>query len=110
MPDDAILVTLDVSNLYPSIPQTDILQMVYEEMRNNRHLLLFDPNLIIRLLHTNIYNYFEFASLIFQQVNGCSLFPTIANIYMSVTLRRFLRTRRAKPLLMVRYIDDIFMI
>ena len=115
VPDDAILVTLDVSNLYPSIPQTDMLQTVYEEMISNRHLLLFDPNLIIRLLHTNInHNYFDFASLIFQQVKGTAMgaaySPTVANIYMSVIIRRFLRTQRTKPLLMVRYIDDIFMI
>ena len=41
---------------------------------------------------------------------GVAYSPTVANIYMSVTLRRFLRTQRTKPLLMVRYIDDILMI
>ena len=115
VPEDALLVTLDVSNLYPSIPQTEILQIIYEEMMHNRHLLLFDPNMIIRLLHTNInHNYFQFASLIFQQINGTAMgaaySPTAANIYMSVTLRRFLRTQRTQPLLLMRYIDDIIMI
>lgn len=115
IPDDAILVTMDVSNIYPSIPQTDMLQTVYDEMCQHRHLLPFDPNLIIHLLHTNVnYNYFEFASLIFQQVKGTAIgtafSPTVANIYMSVTIRRFLRTQNKRPLLLARYIDDIFII
>ena len=106
---------MDVSNLYPSIPQTDMLQIIYDEMNQHRYLLPFDPNLIIRLLHANVnHNYFEFASLIFQQIKGTAMgavfSPTAANIFMSVTIRRFLRTQKKKPLLLVRYIDDIFMI
>lgn len=106
---------MDVCNLYPSIPQTDLLQIIYDEMNQHRHLLPFDPNLIIRLLHINInHNYFEFASLIFQQIKGtamgAALSPTAANVYMSVTISRFLRTQNKKPHLLVRYIDDIFMI
>ena len=71
--------------------------------------------LIPILSYTNVnYNYFEFASLIFQQVKGTAMgapfSPTVANIYMSVTIRRFLRTQTKQPLLLSRYIDDIFMI
>ena len=84
-------------------------------MYNNRHLILFDPNLIIQLLHTCVnFNYFEFASLTFQQIKGTAMgaafSPTVANIYMSIMIRRFLRTQPKHPLLLVRYIDDIFMI
>ncbi len=115
VPDDAILVTIDVASLYPSIPQTECLQIIYNEMHSHRHLLLFDPNLVIQLLHTNInYNYFEFAQLNFQQIKGTAMgatfSPTIANIFMSVILRNFLRSQPFHPLQIVRYIDDIFMI
>lgn len=84
-------------------------------MNQCRHLFPFNPNLIIRLLHINInHNYFEFASLIFQQIKGtvmgAAFSPTAANIFMSVTIRRFLRTQNKRSLLLVRYIDDIFMI
>jgi hypothetical protein len=41
---------------------------------------------------------------------GAACSPTIANIYMSVTLRKFLRTQNHTPLLLTRYIDDIFII
>ena len=84
-------------------------------MCEHPHLLAFDPNLIIRLLHTNInYNYFTFADLTFQQTKGTAMgaafSPTFANIYMSTILRDFLRTQTTQPLIITRYIDDILMI
>ncbi len=117
VPDDALLVTIDVESLYPSIPQTECLHIVYNEMYTRKHHLLCDPNLIIRLLHmyTNVnYNYFNFCSLTFQQIHGtamgASFSPTIANIFLSVTINNFLQTQHLKPLLLKRYIDDIFLI
>ncbi len=115
VPDDSILVSLDVESLYPSIPQSECLEILYNEMHDHHHLMLFDPNLITHLLHTNInYNYFEFGNLIFQQIAGTAMgaafSPTIANIFMSVILSRFLRTQETQPLILLRYIDDIFMI
>ncbi len=115
VPDNAILVSIDVESLYPSIPQSECLEIIYTEMHDHQHLLIFDPNLIIHLLHTNInYNYFEFANYIFQQIKGTAMgaafSPTIANIFMSVILRQFLRTQQIQPLIILRYIDDIFMI
>lgn len=84
-------------------------------MQKIRHLLLVDPNLIIRLLHLCInFNYFQFAELCFQQIQGTAMgaafSPTVANIFMSVTLRRFLNSQSHKPLVLRRYIEDIFVI
>lgn len=115
VPDEALLVTMDVNSLYPSIPQSDMLQIIYEEIHSHRHLVPFDPNLLIRILHLNVnHTYFEFASQMFQQIKGTAMgapfSPTVANIYMSVILRKFLHTQINKPLLIVRYIDDIFII
>ena len=113
--DDTFLVTVDVENLYPSIPQSDLLQVIYDEMFEHRHLILFDPNLIVRLLHLNVnHNFFNFGDLTFQQIKGTAMgaafSPSVANIYMSVMLRRFLRTQQKKPQLLVRYIDDVFLL
>lgn len=59
VPDDAILVT----SLYPSIPQSECLDTIYQEMYERRDLLAPDPNLIVRLLHLNMnYNYFKQTS------------------------------------------------
>ena len=115
VPETAILVSVDVESLYPSIPQTECLDIIYKELHSQRHLLLFDPNLIIQLLYINVnHNYFEVATLIFQQITGTAMgtafSPTIANIFMSVILRRFIRTQQHHPLLLKRYIDDIFII
>ena len=81
-------------------------------MCKNPHLLPFNPNLIIRLLHTNIN--FTFADYIFQQIKGTAMgaafSPTIANIYMSSLIRNFLATQTTTPLIFKRYIDDIFLI
>ena len=115
VPDDAFLVSIDVDSLYPSIPQTECLQVIYEEMHKHRHLLLSDPNFLIRLLHLNInYNYFEYGTLVFQQIHGTAMgaafSPTIANIYMSIFLNNFLTIQQHKPLLLKRYIDDILVI
>ena len=115
IPRNVILVTIDVTNLYPSIPQTECLQIIYEEMFKKRHLILADPNLVIQLLQTNMnYNYFSFASLYFQQIHGTAMgaafSPTIANIFMSVTLNKFLRTQSTKPILLARYVDDILLL
>ena len=103
--ENAILVTVDVINLYPSVPQSECLNHIWKK----RHILLADLNLVIQLLQTDInYNYFAFASQ--GTAMGAAFSPTIANIFMSVTLRRFLRTQSSKPILLVRYIDDIFLV
>ena len=115
VPDHAILVSIDVENLYPSIPQSQCLKSIYTEICNNPHLFTVDPNLIIQLLHVNInYNYFNFAHSTFQQIRGTAMgaafSPTIANIFMSTIMRAFLHTQVNKPLILTRYIDDIFLI
>ena len=89
--ETAVLVTVDVESLYPSIPQSECLQVVYKEMQDKRHLLMMDPNLIIRLLHLCVnFNYFQFANIFFQQIQGTAMgaafSPTVANIFMSVVL------------------------
>ena len=74
VPDEAILVTIDVESLYPSIPQNECLAIVYDEMHTKSDLILYDPNLIIHLLHTNVnFNYFEFAIFFFQQIKGTAM-------------------------------------
>lgn len=90
---------------------TDYLQRIDK----NKHLLLTDPNFIIKLLHLHIYhNFFTFADLILQQIKGTAMgaafSPSLANIFMWVTLRNFLQTQHITPLLMVRYINDIFIL
>lgn len=109
VPHNSLLVSLDIVNLFPSIPQNDCLQIIYQEMITLAHLLIFDPNFIIQLLTIHINNnFFEFLNIPFQQIVGSAMgtafSPTIANIYISVLLERFLTTIDTKPLLLARYI------
>ena len=46
VPDDAILVTVDVANLYPSIPQSECLSIIHT-IRSGRYNLLIEPLLLI---------------------------------------------------------------
>ena len=115
VPDDAFLVTVDVSKLYPSIPQTECLAIIYEQLHTHRHLLTFDPNLIIKLLHVNVNNnYFSFGHATFQQIRGTAMgapfSPSMANIFMSITIAKFLETQDIQPHFLTRYIDDILII
>ena len=115
VPDDAILVTIDVTSLYPSIPQQQCINIICDELHTHHNFLTFDPNLIIQLLHVNVNNnFFTFNNFTFQQINstamGATFSQTIANIFMSTILRDFLLTQPIHPLLITRYIEDIFMI
>ena len=83
--EEIVLVTLDVTNLYPSIPQQECINIIHEEMFKHTDLIIFDPNLISHLLQVNINNnYFNFAETTFIQQQGramgASFSPTIANI------------------------------
>ena len=87
-PSDIILVTLDVVNLYPSIPQGECINIIHEEMFKFQELILFDPNLITHLLHTNMTNnFFQFAGCTFLQQKGTAMgaafSPSIANMWHS---------------------------
>ena len=113
--EEVTLVTMDVVSLYPSIPQQECLGIIHSEMCKLSELIIFDPNLITQLLQVNMNNnFFTFADIPFRQIEGTAMgaafSPSIANIYMSVFLRNFLLKRSDKPLLIKRYIDDIFMI
>ncbi len=115
VPKDITLVSMDVTSLFPSIPQKECLKIVFEEIQHHLDLLTFDPNLIMQLLNINMHNnYFEFGNFHFHQSTGIAMgaafSPTIANIFMSALLREFLKTTKEHPILITRYIDDIFLI
>lgn len=113
--EDVTLVSLDVIKLFPSIPQEECLEILYSELQSHSDLLLFDPNLLMQLTSIHLRNnFFQFGNFTFQQTTGIAMgaafSPSLANIYMSVFLIRFLKSYPSKPLLLKRYIDDIFII
>lgn len=84
-------------------------------MFTHPELLIFDPNIITELLSINMHNnIFEFAGFIFKQIIGTAMgaafSPTIANIFMSVLFKNLLSSITEKPILIKRYIDDVFLL
>ena len=115
IPKETILVSLDIVSLFPSIPQRECLSIINEELQSHQNILMFNPNLIMSLLELHMYNnFFEFGTFVFHQTTGIAMgaafSPTVANIYMSVFIKKFLATCTDKPLLLLRYIDDIFIL
>ena len=59
-------------------------------------------------------DYFEFSENVSQQISGTAIgttfAPPYACIYMEEVETGFLQTQRLKPLVWLRFIDDIFFI
>lgn len=95
--------SIDVTNLYPSILQSECPHTINEEMvkTEKKHLIQTDPNFIIKLLHIHINN---FVDLTFQQIKGTAMgaaFSTsLSNIFMSVMLLPLPSSLHTSPITM----------
>lgn len=117
VPDDCILVTMDVTSLYTNIDQSEGIQCALKFAREQADVLpTYVPNGILRkllelVLHHNV---FQFNGITYRQKHGTamgtSLAPPFAILYMASLEEPFIQSRTLKPLLYKRYIDDVFMI
>ena len=114
VPPGALLVTIDVVALYPSIPHNDGLSALRKFLKDR-----ILPDQIINgvadmaelVLKNNV---FEFNSECFLQEAGTAIgtkmAPAYANIFMSIFEHLLLSGSPYKPELWLRFIDDIFSI
>ena len=73
IPVDAVLITLDIINLFPSIPQNEYYDIIHKAMFKHTELI-FDPNLITCLQAVNMSNnFFQFSNAIFLQKEGTAM-------------------------------------
>lgn len=115
IPNNCLLVTLDVVSLYTNIPHADGITAVscaYEGSAGDKPI---DSLTLETFLHLILeLNNFEFDGVNYVQVSGTSMGtkigPNYANIFMGCLETNFLATQSLKPLYYKRYIDDIFMI
>ena len=116
IPQDALIVTLDVTNLYLNIPQTEGIQRVlnyhFQRFPNTNKYKSNMKSLMRIILEHNI---FEFADRMYRQTDmrysiGHRFAPSLANIFTATIEQEFLSGRRQGPLLWKRFIDDIFII
>ena len=111
-PTNIILFTMDVENLYTSLPLQDCVSIVStmlskfpEPTRPDRELL--------QLLELSLYNNtFSFHNQHFRQIRGiamdASYSSSVANLYMADWEDRFLSNHPKELLIWKRYIDDVF--
>ncbi|CAM4618796.1 unnamed protein product [Lepidochelys olivacea] len=110
LPENTVLATMDVEALYTNIPHKDGLQAVRNSIPDN-----VTANLVAELCDFVLnHNYFTFGDNVYLQISGTAMgtrmAPQYANIFMADLEQRFLSSRPLKPLLYLRYIDDIFII
>ncbi|KAK3709040.1 hypothetical protein RRG08_054979 [Elysia crispata] len=116
LPPDTLLCTMDVSALYTNIPHeegTDACRIALEEGRDQGTKP--SPSFICTLIQLILtLNFFTFHDNTYLQTHGTAMgtcmAPTYANIFMGAIERRLLGSFPDKPLVWLRYIDDIFLI
>ena len=114
IPTGALLVTLDVSSLYTNIPNHEGLQAVADHLRTDPEKQKIGPHLL-KLLQLVLHSMsFSFNGDHYLQIGGTAMGTAVAPNYANLFMDRFetkaLENWPLKPLLWLRFIDDIFMI
>ena len=116
LPEDAILVTMDVVSLYSNIPHDEGLKAL-DRFLNNYPNTPLEKNSILKLTEFILkHNYFSFDdnNMFYLQIKGTAMgtrmAPHYANIFMADLEEEFLITYPLLPLRYSRFIDDIFLI
>ena len=117
LPDNCILVTMDVSSLYTNIPNNEGLtaaRIALDTHRPQTNVKPTNTSLIGLLKLVLTKNNFQFNGVNFLQVGGTGMgtkvAPSFAVTYMRAFEKENVYTYRLKPTIYLRYIDDIFMI
>ena len=102
LPENAILVTIDVVGLYPHIPHQreeqgipteDIVDLASIVLKNNN--FGFDEKHFVQKSGTAI---------------GTKMAPSYANLFMDDLERKIISASTLKPYMWLRFIDDVFMV
>ena len=110
LPNNTMLVTLDVCSLYTNISHSNGLSALKNKLPNNQ-----TTSIILQLTQFILeHNHFKFQDEHYLQTKGTAMgtpmAPQYANIFMAHLEERILKKSTQKPILYLRYIDDIFML
>ena len=114
IPDNAILVTMDIKALYTNIPHTEGINAVAKCLEKTN--IDASTRVILKFLSLILHlNNFSFNGKHYEQNKGCTMgskcSPTYANIFMDDFENKHILPRiENKTLCYYRFIDDIFMI
>ena len=106
--------TVDVVGLYPSIPHGECLEAIKQALDRRENPEVATDTLVglASLVFNN--NYFEFNDKIYRPKLGTAIgtkfSPAYANLFVTQLEERLVDTSVEKPLIWMRYIDDIFFI
>ena len=113
IPIDALLISLDVESMYTNIDLKNGLDAVSSAFENHEKTEIFYS--VLKLLELSLKNNdFEFNDNFFLQIRGTSMgkkfAPHYADIFMAKFERDALEKCPLKPLIYLRYLDDIFIV
>ena len=118
IPKNCILVTMDVSSLYTNIDQDEGAEACFQKLESRKNKTVpssFLKKLILVVLQSNV---FRFGTSFYSQIKGTAMgtpmAPNYANIFMDIfeqnLVEAYYNKTGIRPLIWLRYIDDIFFI
>ena len=115
LPSNTLLVTLDVTSLYTNIPHDEGIAACATALNTRQSQLPPTADLVTLITHILKKNSFEFGDRHYLQIHGTAMgtrmAPSYANLFMANLEVSFLACPSIlKPLLWLRFIDDIFLI
>ena len=114
LPENALLCSIDVVSLYPSIPNTEGLTALREALETRENKAVSTESLVNLAEVVLKNNFFEHGSNISKQIKGTAIGTKFAPQYAIVYLGKFEEEALAgyefSPWVWWRYIDDIFTI
>jgi hypothetical protein len=110
--------SLDVKSLFTSVPTAELLDIVKIKLQNDPTLIertSLSIDTILNLVKFSINStYFQFKDKFYKQklglAMGSSLSPVLAEIFMQYYEEKLLKKFPKSPVLIVRYVDDYFVI
>ena len=114
IPKHSLLITMDVESLYTNIDNQAGLLAVKQALAQTEHPKKFQTY-ILELLRISLErNDFEFNNQTYLQTWGCAMgkrfAPEYANIFMAKFEHEINQLADKKPLIYLRYLDDIFIV
>ena len=110
-----IMCSFDVESLYTNVPVYEAIETVLDHMYNpNKRIdLPFSRDQLRKLLEMSVCNApFRFQDRLYRQVDGIAmgspLAPILADLWMQKIEKKLNRFSTNKPLVWLRYVDDIY--